>query len=339
MPRDMIENERGSAINPGEAVEEKVSLSDRFGLWIGFHNTDQPTYLAMVEAYAARSRAAGRRRRCGPRRSRGRRAGAAGRAGSRGSSSRTWPGGWAKREEARRMTIATEQVPGVYRRRVGEVLVTALNDGSIVLPAEVLLGITPEEREALLRAGRAPAAVPHGDQRLPAAMAGADGAGRHGRWQGDGPDGGQAAGQPPRCRDRARRRQDVVLTHMHVDHVGGLLDQAGARAFLNAQLWVAEDGDRLLAGRRQEGRRAGGNTEAVSTWPGSWCGRMPTACIGSHTGRSCPGSKPSPRRDIRRATPATCCSSAGAKLLIWGDVVHVPAVQTARPDVEHELRQ
>ncbi len=53
MPRDMIENERGSAINPGEAVEEKVSLSDRFGLWIGFHNCDQPTYLAMVQAYAS----------------------------------------------------------------------------------------------------------------------------------------------------------------------------------------------------------------------------------------------------------------------------------------------
>ncbi|MFT8244568.1 ATP-binding protein [Roseomonas sp. BN140053] len=52
MPRDMIENERSSAINPGEAVEEKVSLSDRFGLWIGFHNCDQPTYLAMVEGYA-----------------------------------------------------------------------------------------------------------------------------------------------------------------------------------------------------------------------------------------------------------------------------------------------
>ncbi len=50
MPRDMIENERGTAINPGEATEEKVSLSDRFGLWIGFHNCDQPTYFAMVEA-------------------------------------------------------------------------------------------------------------------------------------------------------------------------------------------------------------------------------------------------------------------------------------------------
>ena len=52
MPRDMIDNERSTAINPGEAVEEKVSLSDRFGLWIGFHNCDQPTFFAMVEGYA-----------------------------------------------------------------------------------------------------------------------------------------------------------------------------------------------------------------------------------------------------------------------------------------------
>jgi predicted AAA+ superfamily ATPase len=52
MPRDMIENERGSAINPAEAVEEKVSLSDRFGLWIGFHNCDQDTFFAMIEGYA-----------------------------------------------------------------------------------------------------------------------------------------------------------------------------------------------------------------------------------------------------------------------------------------------
>ena len=52
MPRDMIENERSTAINPSEATEEKVSLSDRFGLWIGFHNCDQDTYFAMVEGYA-----------------------------------------------------------------------------------------------------------------------------------------------------------------------------------------------------------------------------------------------------------------------------------------------
>ena len=53
MPRDMIENERSTAIIAGEAVEEKVSLSDRFGLWLGFHACPQDTYLAMVEGYVA----------------------------------------------------------------------------------------------------------------------------------------------------------------------------------------------------------------------------------------------------------------------------------------------
>ncbi|WP_425093256.1 ATP-binding protein [Tropicimonas sp. S265A] len=53
MPRDMIENERSSAISPSEAVEEKVSLSDRFGLWLGFHACDQDQYLSMIDGYCA----------------------------------------------------------------------------------------------------------------------------------------------------------------------------------------------------------------------------------------------------------------------------------------------
>ena len=53
MPRDMIENERSTAINPSEAVEEKVSLSDRFGLWLGFHPCSQDEYLAMIRGYCA----------------------------------------------------------------------------------------------------------------------------------------------------------------------------------------------------------------------------------------------------------------------------------------------
>ncbi len=53
MPRDMIDNERSSAIHPGEAVEEKVSLSDRFGLWLGFHPCSQDEYLAMIHGYCA----------------------------------------------------------------------------------------------------------------------------------------------------------------------------------------------------------------------------------------------------------------------------------------------
>ena len=51
MPRDMMENEQSTAINPSESVEEKVSLSDRFGLWIGFHNMSQDVYLEIVFAY------------------------------------------------------------------------------------------------------------------------------------------------------------------------------------------------------------------------------------------------------------------------------------------------
>lgn len=52
LPRDMIDNEKSSAINPGDAIQEKVSLSDRFGLWIGFHNASQDDYLEMVRGYA-----------------------------------------------------------------------------------------------------------------------------------------------------------------------------------------------------------------------------------------------------------------------------------------------
>ena len=52
MPRDMIENERSTAIHASEATEEKVSLSDRFGIWLGFHNCDQQTFFAMIEGYA-----------------------------------------------------------------------------------------------------------------------------------------------------------------------------------------------------------------------------------------------------------------------------------------------
>ena len=58
LPRDMMENERSTAINPHEAVEEKVSLSDRFGLWLGFHKCSQEEYLAMVQGYVRHYRLA-----------------------------------------------------------------------------------------------------------------------------------------------------------------------------------------------------------------------------------------------------------------------------------------
>jgi predicted AAA+ superfamily ATPase len=72
MSRDMMENERSTAINPGETVEEKVSLSDRFGLWLGFHRCSQDEFLAMVEGYVAHYRIPAQARHCAPKRSNGR---------------------------------------------------------------------------------------------------------------------------------------------------------------------------------------------------------------------------------------------------------------------------
>ena len=94
LPRDMMENERSTAINPGEAVEEKVSLSDRFGLWLGFHRCSQDEYLAMVFGYADHfGLEAPRGGDRSATRSNGRRRAARARAAPPGSSSRIWPGG------------------------------------------------------------------------------------------------------------------------------------------------------------------------------------------------------------------------------------------------------
>ena len=104
MPRDMIENERSTAINPAEAVEEKVSLSDRFGLWLGFHNC-RPGHLPRDRARLCRALRAAicRPSSCGPRPSNGRSPAARARAASPGSSSRTSP---AARQAARLIEAA-----------------------------------------------------------------------------------------------------------------------------------------------------------------------------------------------------------------------------------------
>ena len=95
LAREMIENERSTAINPGEAVEEKVSLSDRFGLWLGFHRCSQDEYLAMVRAIAAISASSSPTTNSSARRWNGRPRAARARAASPGSSRRNWRDGWA----------------------------------------------------------------------------------------------------------------------------------------------------------------------------------------------------------------------------------------------------
>ena len=96
LARDMVENERSTAINPGEAVEEKVSLSDRFGLWLGFHRCSQDEFLAMVNGYVGPLPHPDRgETTCGARRWNGRRRAARAPAASPASMCRIWRDGWA----------------------------------------------------------------------------------------------------------------------------------------------------------------------------------------------------------------------------------------------------
>ena len=93
LAREMIENERSTAINPGEAVEEKVSLSDRFGLWLGFHRCSQDEYLAMVKGYCGHFGIKSTKTSSNARRWNGRPRAARARAASPGSSRRSWRDG------------------------------------------------------------------------------------------------------------------------------------------------------------------------------------------------------------------------------------------------------
>ncbi len=230
------------------------------------------------------------------------------------------------------MTIASTQVPGVYRRRVGDVLVTALYDGGVVLPAEVFLGITPEEREHVLRAGgrRPPftSAVNAFLLQWPDRTVLVD--------TGAGTAFGDAAGRLPANMAAAgvgpSDISDVVMTHLHSDHFGGLLDGNGGAAFPGAGLWVAETEmafwyDDAAMAEAPEARR--GTFEQA---------RRSTAAYAARThrfayGRIMPGLEALALPGHTPGHTGYMLTSGGESLLIWGDVFHLPVVQAARPEV------
>ena len=138
------------------------------------------------------------------------------------------------------MSIAAEQVPGVYRRRLGDVLVAALFDGPLVMPPDVCIGATPEEQEAIRRAaGLRP---PFADVINGFMVQWADGAVLIDAGAGHtmGPAAGRLADNLGAAGVIPDDVSAVLMTHLHLDHAGDLTDAAGAPAFLQAELCLSK---------------------------------------------------------------------------------------------------
>ncbi len=228
--------------------------------------------------------------------------------------------------------MPTEQTPGLVRRRVGDTVVTALNDGMIVGSLDVVRGIDAPAAEAVLRSCFRPPApmltvntflVQDGTRNV---LIDTGGGGLMGAFGGRLLGNLAAAGISPGDIDA------VLLTHMHIDHFGGLTDASGVAVFGRAELFVAEveaafwlDPER--AAQAPEAMRANFAAAAASVAP--YGGRM-TRFTGAEPipgirAESLPGHTPG-------HTGYRIAGEAGG-LLIWGDVVHLPDVQSRYPGV------
>ncbi len=225
----------------------------------------------------------------------------------------------------------TDQVPGLYRRRVGDVVVTAVNDGHLDLPLDVMTNIAPEDASALLVGQfRRPTPrlaintfVVQGGGRTVLIDTGASGV--------MGPGGGHllanlaAAGIAPADIDL------VLLTHFHPDHSAGLTTAEGAAVFPNAALaaheaeaafWLDQDPATMPDGIRpyvQAAQAAAAPYKARFTRLGT----QPAA----------PGITPVPMPGHTPGHTGYRVDDGDDSLLIWGDVMHIPDVQAARPEV------
>lgn len=224
-------------------------------------------------------------------------------------------------------------MPPIYQRRLGEIIVTALSDGYLDVPYDVMLDISAHDAEQILT-GEFQLSPP----RVAVNAFALRTAGRVGLIEtGSGTSMGPTLGRLPRNLVAAGIHpgeiDTILLTHMHPDHSNGLSDDAGQAVYPNAELVVHEDdvahwlddGRMAQATERQKIRYFKAARQHLAVYQG------PLRTF--RTGEVFPGVTCVPIPGHTPGHTAYVVTSGGESLLLWGDTVHIPEVQFARPDV------
>jgi len=228
--------------------------------------------------------------------------------------------------------VPSAQIPGVYRRRIGDIVVTAISDGYLDASYDFMRNITPQDAERILKEAYRPAPprvsincfVLHSGGRVALVETGSGD--KMGPTLGKMPQNLAAAGVDIASIDT------ILLTHMHPDHSNGLTDNNGAAVFPNAELVVSErdvahwhdDAAMARATERQKMRFFQWAREQIKPYHSRR--RDPR-------GEVFPGVSAMPLYGHTPGHTGYLVSSKGEQLLIWGDIVHMPDIQTRRPDV------
>jgi glyoxylase-like metal-dependent hydrolase (beta-lactamase superfamily II) len=231
--------------------------------------------------------------------------------------------------------VPPSQIPGVYRRRIGDIVITAISDGYLDGAYEFMRDITPQDAERILKDAYRPAPprisincfVIHSAGRVALVETGSGKS--MGPTLGKMPQNLAAAGVDPRSIDT------ILLTHMHPDHSNGLTDENGVAKFPHVELVVAErdvdhwfdDAAMARATERQKLRFFQWAREQIAPYQKQ---------RRDAKGEVFPGITAEPIPGHTPGHTAYRIASKGEQLLIWGDIVHIPDIQTRRPDVYME---